>query len=81
MQGIKAGLSGYKVYTSMVGSYYWYDFGNAITSCVTAIYNIVIILLDWEKFVYDRHLLQMMIWRMQDDMGIAPELDLKHLAE
>ena len=83
-QFIKVGLMGYKVYTSILSSYYWFSFGNSIVHCVTAIYNIIVIFLDWEKFIYDRHMLGMLIWRMNDDLGIeqeGPTRDGQHLGE
>ena len=75
MQGVRAALSGLKVYQSMMSSYYWFDFGYALSNLVTAVWNIVVIIMDWEAFVYGRKLLRMMIWRMLDDMGVAPPLE------
>jgi hypothetical protein len=55
MQCINIGLSGYGLYTTITGSYYWFTFGRNISVLGTAIYNVVMIFLDWRTFVYKRH--------------------------
>ena len=64
---------------SIILSYYWFEFGNSITTVITVSYNLINILLDWEAFIYGRRRLEMMTQRMMDDLGIdkLPSDELK----
>ena len=64
MQCLAIVTGGYHVYTSMTSSYYWFNFGRNITIVFTAIANVAMIAFDWQGFVYDRHMMTMLVNRM-----------------